>query len=419
MSYLKISSVSRTTVTDLFTLGVSTSRGDASKIGQFGSGTLMGVLAWLRSFGESPVFLVNGQRVTFTTDAVQKSDGATFGQVSMKMGRKSTPLSVALEYGELDWKSPELGLREWICNAIDAGNLNCLSVVSKIEASEDEVAVFVPYTGIAKLYHAQIDKYFLHFTGKNSKEVIEKASLSPCRIYRKGIFVCELQEQSISDYNLDFDINECRTGSSDSLMHTIKHHNNYCASDEHGIRIRDAIMNGVDCVESTINRLHAGVKKAFRALEGSVKFCSPNFLVAGCTPLPGNIYSLIRDEMPELDGLKHQSQAALEGFELINPRPETQRNFDNVCGLIEGLNLTNGKPRPSLTCFKTKNGVKPNCLGFYQPAAQMVSIWDEQGSSIRTMVHELCHHYSGALDWQSEFADYAHRVIGEVVEQLL
>lgn len=419
MSYLKISSVSRTTVTDLFTLGVSTSRGNDAKIGQFGSGTLMGVLAWLRSFGESPVFMVNGQKVTFTTDAVQKSDGSTFGQVSMKMGRKSTPLSVALEYGELDWKSPELGLREWICNAIDAGNLNCLSVVSKIEASEDEVAVFVPYTGIAKLYHAQIDKYFLHFVGKNQDQVIQKPALSPCRIYRKGIFVCELQEQSLCDYNLNFDINECRTGSSDDLTRTIRRHNDWSASDEHGITIRNAIMNAIDCIESEIGRISGGVKRAFAALEGSVKLCSPNFLAAGCTPISGKIYSLIRDEMPQLDGLKNQSQAALEGFELIQPRPETQKNFDNICGLIESLKLSNGKARPSLTCFKTKNGIKPDCLGFYQPAAEMVSIWDEQGSSIRTMVHELCHHYSGALDWQSEFADYAHRVIGEVVEQLL
>jgi hypothetical protein len=419
MSYLKISSVSRTTITDLFTLGVSTSRGDATKIGQFGSGTLMGVLAWMRSFGDSPVFMVNGQKVTFTTDAVQKSDGATFGQVSMKIGRKSTPLSVALEYGELDWRNPELGLREWICNAIDKDSMNCLSVVSRIEASDDEVAVFVPYTGIAKAYHSQIDKYFLHFRGLAEQEVIEKAALSPCKIYRKGVFVCEVQELSLCDYNLNFDINECRTGSSDSLMDTIKQHNNYYSSNEHGIRIRDAVMKGLDCIEAKIRQLHGGVRTAFRALEGSVKFCSPNFLVAGCTPIPGNVYSLIRDEMPELDGLKHQSQAALEGFELITPRPETQKNFDNVCGLIEMLNLSNGKARPSLTCFKTKNGVKPGVLGFYQPAAQMVSIWDEQGSSIRTMVHELCHHYSGALDWQSEFADYAHRVIGEVVEQLL
>ena len=48
MRYLKIVSQSNTNPEDLFTLGVSTSRG-TDKIGQFGSGTLMGVLAWLRT----------------------------------------------------------------------------------------------------------------------------------------------------------------------------------------------------------------------------------------------------------------------------------------------------------------------------------------------------------------------------------
>jgi hypothetical protein len=57
VQYLKIVSKSITTPEDMFTLGVSTSRGKVDKIGQFGSGSLMGVLAWMREFGDAPKFL--------------------------------------------------------------------------------------------------------------------------------------------------------------------------------------------------------------------------------------------------------------------------------------------------------------------------------------------------------------------------
>lgn len=155
MKYVKIVSKSVTTPEDMFTLGVSTSRGKENKIGQFGSGTLLGTLAWMRVYGTSPVFMINGKKVVFETKDVLKSDGEPFKQVLMCHSRKKAPLSVALEYGTLDWPTACLGLREWISNAIDGSAegtdpKTLIVLTNKIEASDDEVAVFVPYVDLRR-----------------------------------------------------------------------------------------------------------------------------------------------------------------------------------------------------------------------------------------------------------------------------
>ena len=417
VQYLKIVSKSVTTPEDMFTLGVSTSLGKANKIGQFGSGSLMGVLAWMRTFGDAPIFLINGTKVKFDSKPVLKSDGEVFHQVRMNR----VPLSVALEYGELDWKTPELGLREWICNALDAGaNLSdALQVVTKIEANPDEVAVFVPFTGIAKVYYQNIDSYFLHFRNLQDTQYIPKNAASPCKIYRKGIFVRELGENSLFDYNLAFDINECRTGSSDSLMQSIEYAMLCSYKAEYMDRILSAVLDSEQCMEVNMHAYSSiyGNWKKFLA-DKTCKVGKANLEREDVTPIADHWYKRLIEAAPHLDGLANVSLASVRGLAEVNIPPATQTIFNELCAAIEMLKMNDGKGRPRLETFSMPQGQRPPALGYYDPNRQTVLIWNEAPNDTNTLAHELGHHYTGGQEWSSKFVDFGYELFSRLFKEI-
>jgi|APGre2960657373_1045057.scaffolds.fasta_scaffold02405_1 hypothetical protein len=428
MKYVKIVSKSVTTPEDMFTLGVSTSRGKADKIGQFGSGTLLGTLAWMRAYGTSPIFMINGKKVVFETKEILKSDGEPFKQVLMCHSRKKAPLNVALEYGTLDWPTACLGLREWISNAIDGSKegtdpKTLITLTNKIEASDDEVAVFVPYTDLAKEYFDNIGKYFLHFVGKQKNKVVEKDTVSKCRIYRKGVFIRELKEDSLFDYNMNFDINECRTGSSDSLLNSIEYHITYYEQDDTKLRqIRDSVLANLELVETgkTYNSLSDSFTEVWRELVGKVGLCPSNFTVANCTAIAPIWHKSAIKAVPELDGLKEVCEAEIKGFLISPPSEAVLKHYHNICELIETVGLSGGMSRPKLIMYNTKDNNHPGFLGLYSTGKQEVMLWEKNKKLSETMVHELAHHYTGgADDYTSEFAKFGHDLVAAIVNKLM
>ena len=425
MKYVKIVSKSVTTPEDLFTLGVSTSRGKEDKIGQFGSGTLLGTLAWLRVYGTSPVFMVNGKKVTFETKDVLKSDGETFKQVLMCQGRKKSPLNVALEYGTLDWPTACLGLREWISNAIDAGATpdNLLVLTNKIEATEDEVAVFVPYTELAKEYFDNIGKYFLHFSGKETETVVEKDSISPCRVYRKGVFIRELMEESLFDYNLNISINECRTGSSDSIVNDIEYHITFYEKAKSLLeKVRDAVLTGRKVTETakTYSGMSYTMTEVWKDLIGTVGLCPTNFLVANCTPIDPEWHKNVVRSVPELNGLHSLCEAEIKGFSVSPPSETILKHYHKFCELIETLGMSVGLDRPELIVYNTVDDEQPSFLGLYDLGKKQIMIWEKNPRLSETMVHELAHHYTrGADDHSPRFAAFGHNLVAAIMSQLM
>ena len=428
MKYVKIVSKSVTTPEDMFTLGVSTSRGKDNKIGQFGSGTLLGTLAWMRAYGTSPVFMINGKKVVFETKEILKSDGEPFKQVLMCHSRKKTPLNVALEYGTLDWPTACLGLREWISNAIDGSAegtdpKTLIVLTNKIEASDDEVAVFVPYTDLAKEYFDNIGKYFLHFVGKDGDKVIDKDTVSKCRIYRKGVFIRELKQDSLSDYNMLFSINECRTGSSDSLISSIEYHITYYEEDQERLRmIRNAVIANLDLVET--GKAYSGLSDVFievwRELVGKIGLCPTNFVIANATAILPIWHKAVIKEIPELNGIDGVCDAEIKGFLISPPSGEILKHYNDICELIETVGLSGGMSRPKLIMYNTKEHDHPGFLGLYNGQKQEVMLWEKNKALSKTMVHELAHHYTnGADDYTAEFAKFGHDLVAEIVKQLM
>lgn len=427
--FLRISSQSITNSVDMFTLGVSTSTGRADRIGQFGSGSLMGVLLWLREFGESPIFSINGTKVEFESLPELKTDGEPFHRVFQiekpKDGRaKRTPLSVSLEYGRIDWNEPRMALREWISNAIDNGAdiRTCVELVDRVDFPPDQVCVFVPLNGECRKYWATIDQHFLHFTKSQETIIIEKPMISKCRVYRKGVFIRELEQNSIFDYNLNFSIDESRNGSSDSILSMIME--TVCQEYGSGKLLPNQIETIVqhvrlnsDCIEVREQTWRAYVGEAYRPVldklvQLGVRFGGMDLEEDKVERIGAHWYGRFIRLVPAIDGFRDRSSAELAGHVVVDCTDAVQKNFDRYATLIAEMGLSNGKERPKLQVFKTRDGRKPDHLGCY--ANNIVAIWQDAETSKEVMLEELCHHYSGCADRTRGFQDYLFRMITEM-----
>lgn len=423
-SFLKISSRSKTNVVDMFTLGVSTSSG-TDKIGQFGSGALMSTLLWLREFGDSPTFNVNGLKVTFEAEPEKKSDSTSFHRVYQQNGRaKRVALSVSMEYGQHDWKEPTMAMREWISNAIDQGAdiTKCIEVVHKIDLNPDEVAVFVPMTAMVRRYWENIGDYFLQFSGREQSKYILKNEIGLCRIYRRGVFIREMDFMSVFDYNLDFPIDESRNGSADSINQLIMDHVvGYPRMDQHYYDdLLRHIRTNSDCIEvreqTWRTSCHDVWIPTLKKLVGIVKFGMPHHKneEEEIEPIPMHWYQRFIKAVPELDGYVDRSKAYTDGYDIVGPEDGTRAIFNNLVETIKLLGLTNGKEEPKLEIFSTKDGQQPTRLGMYSKGT--VSIYKENALSRRVILEELAHHYSGKTDCTREFQEYNFQLMSKMSE---
>lgn len=423
MSYLRIHSKNtQVSITDMFTLGVSTSRG-TEKIGQFGSGALMAVLLWLREYGCAPVFFVNGQKVRFTFKPEAKSDGGQFNRV-YQSDTKKVPLTVAMEHGELDWKEPGMALREWISNAIDQGeditSSECIDEVSKITPTESGVTCYVQMNGDVRKYWGKISEYFLHYSGQHTKKMIPKAEISPCRVYRRGVYIRTLDQESIFDYNLDFDIAESRNGSSDSMEADIFNHLGYDIDEDNSIRIMSYVMKNEKSLETKWESWRGRGRNTWKsALDGLEDKVIPNNTlpdVGSGVRIPSKWYDFIVEHRRELDGLASTCELTREGMKILPPSEELIKDCDNAWAFFELIGMTNGKTKPEVNMFESVNGTTPKALGVYSPNVGTISIWKDCHKSLGTIVHEMAHHITGAKDHTSQFQEFGFDSIARFIE---
>lgn len=426
-NYLKIRSVSQTNPIDMFTLGVSTARGVEGKIGQFGSGSLMATLLWLRKYGVSPVFILNGTRVEFESRPEKTSTGGVFHRVYQTIDGVETPLSVALEYGEIDWTSETMALREWICNALDQGAAieDTLSKVSSLDCSPDEVCVFVPMCGDVSKYWQSIDKYFLHYSDRQHQTCIEKPQVSPCRLYRKGVFIRELGVQTLYDYNLDIEINECRTGSSDSMLSKIDDvRDGVGGTPEYYDAVFNAIIGHIECRE---------VMHTTSWLMSSFRDCAKRQAAAGVRlrrlkesghvhpdtcgyPIRNEWYSALVNVCPDLCG--YPDRFAAENSLVMQDADDTLNALASDCwsflsSLLPGS--TKEKTMPKVYSFVTADGQQPSCMGRYDREQNRVLIWRDCATSRQTMLEEMAHAISGGYDCSRGFQEYLFRCLTEAM----
>lgn len=261
-------------------LGASTKRGteNSQLIGKFGTGNKQAIGVFLRH-GLSPIIFASNLRMEFSTRPQIVSDGLgqhTFNRVYVKFGGKDTDgksrsatedLGYVLEHGATDWTTVDLGLREFISNALDRAIsqgehdyihdfvnkreieepgfvalaqgesayavevLRCelkkyrdiakdyknvvIKVVdaSQVRAKAGFTRIFVPLTQSVLDFYNNLDKWFLHFNHDDllNKTILPKGNRSlkdrqSAVIYRRGVRVREFEQTntpSLFDYNLE------------------------------------------------------------------------------------------------------------------------------------------------------------------------------------------------------------------------
>ncbi|MBL4828270.1 MAG: hypothetical protein JKY66_11270 [Spongiibacteraceae bacterium] len=391
----------------------------------------MSALTWMRLFGESPVFFVNGEKITFSSKPIPKADGEMFNQVYMHSGsKKGVPITISLEYGEKDWNSAGMAIREWISNALDQGeDIRDDSVVgpaNSVRNSKSGVTVFVPMNGEVTKYWSKIGENFLHYSERQDMKLIHKPKIGPLKVYRRGVLIRSFDEDSLYDYNLDFDITENRNGSSDSMMSqimdTLAYNYDSAVSDTNRIKILDKVLIGERTIETLFDcwtsigqswgnmlRTKGGTYIPVNAGEGLGK--------EGSYVVPEKWHEMIISLVPELDGMKMVTAVEKRGYTTIPATQIVKDNFQKCWDYLDLINMIpEGTLKPSVECFKTEGGKMPNCLAFYAPASGTISIWNDQRASLQSMLEEVSHHITGENDCTRAFQEFLFRSLTETIE---
>lgn len=233
--FLKIENIGVADYDAFLLLGVSTTRNSSCSetIGMFGSGTKHAICVMLRH-GLNPIFYIDQLRMEFFTRnksiAGVSGIGQNVNQVCVKLSGKTKEgrtvktekeLGFVQEFGEIDWTDLNMGLREFVSNALDASHelgkgMNGVEIEpvedNQVRAKAGYTRIFIYATPEVNKFYSSLGSRFLHFTQEDVyKSNVMVASGQTGRIYRRGVLVGELSTQSVFDYNIrNLELDESR-----------------------------------------------------------------------------------------------------------------------------------------------------------------------------------------------------------------
>lgn len=278
VAYLKIENPGAAPEESFTLLGASTKRksNNSATIGSFGTGNKQGIGVLLRH-SVAPIIFAGQLKMEFGTRSQNVHDGIQrheFNRIFVKFGGRdrsgknrssNEDLGFVLEHGSADWNTVDLGLREFVSNAIDRaveeGENNFLRKVlessgtdfvkavkenkngpealelkdklkayqktakdyqnvvveivadNQVRAKSDTTRIFVPLTNEVLDFYNNLNKWFLHFS---EPELLDQTILpkknrnlgdrKSAVIYRRGVRVREFHSSetpSLFDYNLE------------------------------------------------------------------------------------------------------------------------------------------------------------------------------------------------------------------------
>lgn len=401
-------------------LGVSTARGDVNKIGQFGSGAKMGILTCLRH-AMNPVVVSGDSVIKF--DCITKYMGdKKYDQVIAIIDGISQELGFALEFGAIDWTKIGYAVREFVSNAKDQGGCE-ISVVNRIEeTSPNSTSVYIEYTDEVKAYHENLDKYFVEF----EPYTIKDNHLRSFKVYRKGVLVCETEDQkALFSYNIDdLKVDESRNAQMYQVMYNSAMMLRYMNS-EQAKKFVTALVNNTECIEVrkfdpayiAMSRTHTAIRIAWRELFGDAKIVSDmlaayvskktNAITVTDTAL--KILTNAGVELAEINGGKIGVE---NGYMPIEVTTDCKRVFNKVWNKIVKLGLHNGKEKPQLAMFCKPMDCGTVVGGYYENGTVYI---DRNHVNNKVMVEEIGHYITGAADCTRDFQDWAFNVAGALL----
>lgn len=511
-AYLKIENPGVAPAEAFTLLGASTKRDNTNSgtIGKFGTGNKHGVAVLLRAGLEPQIFCGN-LKLGFTTRPQVMDDGLrahTFNRVVVQYGGKtangqsrtgSEDLGFVLEHGATDWLSTDLALREFVSNAIDraveegeaayltewlrnkgdnfisrakekystawdetreaieayrktANDYKNVTIEivneNQVRAKAGVTRVFIPMNEDVFRFHANIGKWFLHF----SEPELLNATILPKRnrnlgdqqtavIYRRGVRVREFESSdtpSLFDYNLEhLQLDESRRV--DDWRVQWEAAKAFCKADKATLSgLWQAMIDGRKVWEHDFSEtaLQQGITpetqkawaESFEAVAGEqAVICAKD----GGQQAARKGYKVV--EAPEeivraarAQGVKTPdvvlSNDEREGREVLDSTPDAEAAVDFVWSVIEKYKLANGRKRPVVKTFRKIMDGGGQTLGYYRDGTVFINQDIAGFGAIQTGWHNLTqqllvtaleecvHHVTGAADFTRDIQDFVFNI---------
>ena len=422
MKYLLIRNKGVAPIEAFTILGLSTARGEADKIGQFGSGSKHGILTLMRH-GLTPRIFIGEDELVFSSHPATMAD-KEYLEVRYTFQGETHKTGMCLDFGALDWDTVTMSLREFICNALDQGESihECVFLADTPVANEDETRIYVSaeHDDVSE-YWANIRDRFLHFDGLENEPIIPSRSKTT-QFYRRGVYVTETKGESPPLFTYNFQ--EGRIDESRNL--------DGAAVSSIAARLLVKSQTHLSDVFMSFRE-----KKVWEHMIGNSLYynCNPPDKVTGITAwevVNGKLpFSVGAEQAKILDGKKIPHIPVPVGWEsylrycgvpdakgLLSQLDELQAEemeatesamdtFKRVWRWLESVRLTEGKAFPSVKCFSMpmKNG-EEKC-GYYREGTVYLNL--DYDTNEQTALEELAHYITGAEDETRDFQDFAFK----------
>ena len=455
MSYLMIRNAGVADPAAFTLLGVSTTRtaGFAGTIGMFGSGSKNAVAKFLRD--DVPVTICPAnQRMDFFSKP-KFVNGQQFNQVCVKYSGKdlegksctsTDDLGFTLEWGVKDWTKLEMAFREFVANAIDGATIAGgsykdveIEVVDKPRCKAGHTAVFLPLNENVQRCWKNVGQMFLHLSRPDllKKKLLPKLSDKYTLIYKNGVAVSKVEEESVFDYNLgeELTLDESRNAHLWDVRYACSL---AVAQADAGdvAKILLAQIEGKKVFESKLetsylyNEYESADKKkakaevfqaAFTACAGNnAVLCSGKKQISefvekkGFKPvsIEGNWFQIlqkygIKTEGEVLDGLEK------EGYTESTATADMVVAVDKVWDLLKACDMLNGREKPIVKGFNPMMSGEAQTYAMYKNG--IVYIHTDLGAMspllLKAALEEVVHHVTGAGDMSRDLQDYLFRLV--------
>lgn len=470
MNYLMIQN-SGVAPTEAFTLlGMSMTEGCGIRgaIGQFGSGNKLAINLLLR-LGIKVYIYCGKTRLEFFTVAETISDGISQKEVyhvKCKFGgtsNKTIDCGWTLAWGQKDWTTADMALREFVSNAIDRtirekegfkksimdGELAVTPVMNtQRRAADGYTRVYIEMTEAVHKFYSELPRRFLHFSDNPNQvyeSVLPKAerNLSVSKtpmIYRCGVLVREIKESqrpSLFDYNFemgDIDIDECRNSSEYALRAACARLMGKVDEDTLATIMKSMIQSeetfeshlDADYIlpswdtpseESKKNWTRAWNKAnedgpAVLCLEGN-ETVSQTIEKKGYTPRKIKSPSWVN--AAKRMGVQHSSDILTvneeRGREIIPATDAAVRAVDTVWAWLEALGLTKGKDKPVVRGFRELMDAEGGTMGYWEEGSNVVHLREDISTAVneytlKVALEEVTHYVTGSTDCSRDFQQF-------------
>ena len=426
-------------------LGVSTTRkaGVTGTIGQFGSGSKLGLALFLRN-NINPVIVTGNLKMEFYTKP-RIVGGQTFNQICVKYSGKDSDgcsktsneeLNITTEWGVADWTKLAMAFREFVANAIDGSIISGgtykdveIEVVDKPRAKAGNTAVFLPLTPEVQECWKGSGTLFLHLSHPHllgTKLLPKLTDSKNTLIYKNGVLVCKVEEESVFDYNLgeELTLDESRNAHIWDVRYSCAH---AIANAEAGdlAKILMAQIEGRKVFESKLetnyiyNEMESAEKKkvkadrfqqAFKTVAGdSAVICTGSQQVVdfvkrkGFQPvkIEGNWFQTLErfgvaTENGVLSGLEK------DGMTEAEPTADMVLAVDKVWSMLGDMDMLNGREKPPVKAFTS----------IMSGEAQTFAMWKDKAVWFHTDLSAMSPLLlKAALDMSRDLQDYLFRLV--------